>query len=320
MLKFDVSNSPIRSMLASICLRRSKDTIDLPERTDRIHKVDFGSDEATHYTVMSDLVTGCLQEEAEHPLPGTYASILTKINALRQICNLGTIYRGQLPGPIGLWNPGTASQSLFEGMLSAGFATCARCGSDLAKEEGSAASGKSGDNVTAIGQPRLATCGELICASCFAIWSNSDCLDGPACQHQPACELFAVNMSGSFTMARSTPDSQLPSKMKALQKDLLALPVMDKRYEFVICVHTRNSNAFSIIFSFWTSTLDVVATALEKINLTYTRVDGTMPVRQRQQALKSFKEDSHLRAVLMSLRCGSSGLGNLYLQKPLCRC
>lgn len=320
MLKFDVGNSPIRSMLASICLRRSKDAIDLPERTDRIHKVDFGSDEATHYTAMSDLVTGCLQEEAEHPVLGTYANILTKINALRQICNLGTIYRGQLPGPIGLGNPGTASQFLFEGMLSAGFAACTKCGSDLAKWEGSAASGKCDDNVIAIGQPRLATCGELICASCFAFCSNSNHLDGPACQHQPSCEFFAVNMSGSSAMARYSPDSQLPAKMKALQKDLLALPVMDKRYKFVIFVHTRSSNVFSIIFSFWTSTLDIVASALDRINLPYTRVDGTMPVKQRQQALKSFKEGSHLRAILMSLRCGSSGLVNLHIQKPFCRC
>ena len=230
MLKFDVGKSPIRSMLASICLRRSKDAIDLPERTDRIHKVDFGSEEATHYTNMSDLVTGCLQEEAEHPLLGTYANILTKINALRQICNLGTTYRGQLPGPIELGNPGTASQFLFEGMLSAGFATCTKCGSDLAKGEGSAASGKSDDSVIAIGQPRLATCGELICASCFAFWGNLDRLDGPACQHQPSCEFFTVSMSASSTIPRYTPDSQLPAKMKALQKDLFSLPVMDKRY------------------------------------------------------------------------------------------
>ena len=45
MLRQKIANSPIRSMLASICLRRSKKAIDLPERIDRIHKVDFAAHE-----------------------------------------------------------------------------------------------------------------------------------------------------------------------------------------------------------------------------------------------------------------------------------
>lgn len=166
MLRNDVGNSPIRSILASICLRRSKNVIDLPERIDRIHMVDFEADETTHYNAMSDFVTGCLQEEAEHPLLGTYSNVLAKINALRQICNLGTFYQGQLPGRIGLGDRRTAVQFLFEGMLSAGFAICTKCDSDLTKGDDSAASGISDGDAAVVGQPRLATCGELICASC----------------------------------------------------------------------------------------------------------------------------------------------------------
>ena len=308
MLRNDVSNSPIRSLLASICLRRSKNAIDLPERIDRIHKVDFEADGATHYNAMSDFVTGCLQEEAEHPLLGTYSNILAKINALRQICNLGTLYQDQLPGPIGLGNRGTAAQFLFEGMLSAGHAICTKCDNDLIKGDGSAALSISDSDVIAVGQPRLSTCGELLCASCFTFWKNSNSLNWPVCQHQPSCEFFTVNMSSSSAVPTYTPESQLPVKMKALQKDLLALPIMDKRYFSVTSVYTWDLNAFlSIIFSFWTSTLNVVATALERIHFSYTRVDGTMPVKQRQQALKSFTEDSHPRAILISLRCGATG-------------
>ena len=64
---------------------------------------------------------------------------------------------------------------------------------------------------------------------------------------------------------------------------------------------------FSIIFSFWTSTLDVVATALDQINLSYARIDGTLPIKQRQHVLTSFNEDYHLQVLLMSLGCGSTG-------------
>ena len=236
MLRQDIGNSPIRSILASICLRRPKKAIDLPERIDRINKVDFAADESTHYDSLSAYVSGCLQEEVKHPLLGTYANVLAKINALRQICNLGTIYRGQLAGPTGLGNRGSAAQYLFEGMLSAGFAICTRCNSDLAKGDGNAFSSIDDGDASVPGQPRLSTCGELVCASCFPLANASDSLNSPACQHQPPCEFAAVHISCPSAVPSYASESQLPVKMKALQKDLIALPELDKRYLSAVCM------------------------------------------------------------------------------------
>lgn len=235
MLRQNIHNSPIRSMLASICLRRSKKAIELPQRTDRIHKVDFAAEESTHYNSLSAYVSGCLQEEVDHPLLGTYANVLAKINALRQICNLGTIYQGQLPGTIGIGNRGTAAQFLFEGMLSAGFAICTKCNSDLVKWDDSAVPNINDGDAKFTGQPWLSTCGSLICASCFAFYNVSNSMNGPACQHQPSCEFAAVKVS-SLAVPTYVPESQLPVKMKALQKDLLALPKTDKRYFPAVCM------------------------------------------------------------------------------------
>ena len=227
MLKQSIGNSPIRSMLASICLRRSKKAIDLPERIDRIHKVDFATHESTHYKSSSTYVSSCLQEETRNPLIGTYANVLSKINALRQICNLGTVYQGHSPGPLG--NPASATQFLFEGMLSAGSAICTRCNSDLARGDGSLDSEISDSDLFVTGQSRISTCGVLICASCLPFWNTSGTLDGPTCQHQPSCEFAPVDISCPSTGPTYVPKSELPVKMKALQKDLLALPEMDKR-------------------------------------------------------------------------------------------
>lgn len=63
----------------------------------------------------------------------------------------------------------------------------------------------------------------------------------------------------------------------------------------------------SIIFSFWTTTLDLVADAMDAIGMKYTRVDGKMPIKQRQEALDSMTRDVQTRVLLMSLRCGSNG-------------
>ncbi|CAD6567877.1 MAG: hypothetical protein ASARMPRED_001174 [Alectoria sarmentosa] len=237
MLRQNIRDSPIRSMLASICLRRSKNAIDLPDRTDKIHKVDFGANEAAHYNSMSEIVTGYLQEETEHPLLGIYANVLAKINALRQICNLGTFYQGQSSQSIGLGNPRTAAQFLFEGMLSTGFAICTKCSSNVAEGDGGTASGISDGDAITMGQPWLATCGELICASCFPFMNTSDSVNRRACQHQPSCKFFAVDLSSSSAVPTNYLESQLPVKMKALQKDLLTLPKEDKRLNLTAANH-----------------------------------------------------------------------------------
>ena len=72
----------------------------------------------------------------------------------------------------------------------------------------------------------------------------------------------------------------------------------------------------SIVFSFWTATLDLAGAALDQAHISYTRVDGTMLAKQRQLALESFVEDSRIRTILISLRCGSTGyVKGLYLRK-----
>lgn len=72
----------------------------------------------------------------------------------------------------------------------------------------------------------------------------------------------------------------------------------------------------SIVFSFWTTTLDLAGVALDQAHLPYTRVDGTVLAKKRQLALESFVEDPRVRTILISLRCGSTGyVKRLYLRK-----
>ena len=60
-------------------------------------------------------------------------------------------------------------------------------------------------------------------------------------------------------------------------------------------------------FSFWTTTLDHVCLALAEVGIAYSRVDGRMTLKERQQSLASFTEDPQIRVLALSLRCGSTG-------------
>ena len=225
-LRSTIATSDMRSMLATLCLRRSKQALSLPNRTDSIHKLNFDAEEAECYRIVNGRVTGFLEQQAGQMNLGAYSTILTKINSLRQICNLGKHYRGDR-GPKVTQN--TIMQDLFDGMASAGVAVCCKCDRDLsAGDENNEPAVKGTDSLKSF-KTRIATCGELICASCFDLSEMVRCPSDGKCKHQSSCEVFTVDSSGSSDSSVSEVDSGLPVKMRALQQDLMALPETDKR-------------------------------------------------------------------------------------------
>ena len=63
-----------------------------------------------------------------------------------------------------------------------------------------------------------------------------------------------------------------------------------------------------IIFSQWTAMLDLLEDPLRSEGYVFRRLDGTMSVSVRQQALKDFSERSEVKVMLMSLKAASLGL------------
>ena len=225
-LRSKIATSDVRSMLATLCLRRSKRALNLPNRTDSIHKLNFDAEEAEYYKIVNGRVTGFLEQQTGQMNLGAYSTILTKINSLRQICNLGKHYRGDR-GPELTQN--TLMQDIFDGMASAGVAVCCKCNRDLsAGDENNEPAVKGTDSLES-SKTRIATCGELICASCFGLSAMVRCPSDGKCKHQSSCEVFTVDSSGSCDSSISEVDSGLPVKLRALQEDLIALPVTDKR-------------------------------------------------------------------------------------------
>ena len=192
--------------------------------------MEFEIDEAQRYKRMNDMITADLRRGkgmTDSHLT-TYVSILTKINALRQICNLGTHYQSavsQLEMPKA---PSAVAQELFDGLLSTGVAACPRCRRDLLQGNLNNESLLGGTEDWKQPQPRMTTCGELICASCSARVETNENQNENKCRHQPSCPFFTVKISSSdWKPGRLT--TRLPTKMRALQKDLQNLSISEKR-------------------------------------------------------------------------------------------
>ncbi|MCJ1258771.1 hypothetical protein MMC24_006604 [Lignoscripta atroalba] len=65
-----------------------------------------------------------------------------------------------------------------------------------------------------------------------------------------------------------------PTKTRALLKSL----------------HTTERGVKSVVFSFWTSTLDLIETALKHDSLGYVSIEGQVPEKKRATALKIFEQ------------------------------
>lgn len=70
----------------------------------------------------------------------------------------------------------------------------------------------------------------------------------------------------------------------------------------------KNDGSKVIVFSQWTSFLNVIQRQLDDAGYTYTRVDGSMPTAKRDAALRALDDDPTTRVMLASLGVCSVGL------------
>lgn len=70
----------------------------------------------------------------------------------------------------------------------------------------------------------------------------------------------------------------------------------------------RPTQEKTLIFSLWTSFLDLVEIPIERAEINFTRYDGSMTPGAREASVKSFMEKPEVRVMLVSLTAGNAGL------------
>ncbi|KAJ1936000.1 hypothetical protein EC988_008320, partial [Linderina pennispora] len=68
----------------------------------------------------------------------------------------------------------------------------------------------------------------------------------------------------------------------------------------------------SVVFSQWTTMLNLIEPQLKRNNIRFARLDGTMSRMQRTANLAKFKNDPGVRVLLVSLKAGGVGLNLAY--------
>jgi len=209
----------LRRLVCSIMLRRSIGTVELPRREDLLVRLDFSEAELALYNrvgtstlrILDSASTGAVETQGK-------GNILTCINNLRQICNLGVHARVSVPSHDNQMSPapqawsGEVAQQAYNSLVTIGQAICASCGANQ-----DTASSEVADQVGNALQPSLSSCSRLLCGPC----RDSHGVD---CTHSPQHAWYAVSSMSSATNNAVTPSSiesdDLPTKIKALASDL----------------------------------------------------------------------------------------------------
>jgi SWI/SNF-related matrix-associated actin-dependent regulator of chromatin subfamily A3 len=219
----------LKSLVNYTTLCRTTGVINLPERVDQIHHLEFSAAEQEVYDAAKIRTAGMLDDAilGGSSQRGLYLNALQWLNTLRLICNHGVLEsrrtQTQLARADGLpdepWNEVTA-QAAFQNIVCAGAAICSNCTANLlANYE------ESSKELSESTRPRLLACLQLLCDTCFR--EKSEDIRCPACSSVPRCAAFGVSLAGDTTTPSqmTTPsgninDVDVPVKLKALVKDL----------------------------------------------------------------------------------------------------
>jgi len=93
-----------------------------------------------------------------------------------------------------------------------------------------------------------------------------------------------------------------------LKSDEIDVTQSIKIKEIVRHIKEKTSNHKVLIFSQFVGMLSIVKDELSKINISFEYIDGKCSVKQREQSVNNFQNNSNLRVFLISLKAGGTGL------------
>ncbi|CAK7567995.1 MAG: hypothetical protein SEPTF4163_005973 [Sporothrix epigloea] len=358
----------LRVLVDTITLRRLKDKIDLPKRTDVIVRLQFSEEEARLYGFFSRNALDRLKVLTHHQkrlLGGkVYMHILQAILRLRLICAHGRdllreddlkLIQGStresaitldenddMPGQFKERLTDGEAYSVFDLLVNTDHDKCTHCKSKLGYPDEALTDIRSENQEHVIGY--MTPCLHIYCPSCIKHFvddtrkltykSNRPGVC-PACQgsvmfscveirhdradvehdtltHQREGALGTASSSGS---ARPSGEYSGPhTKTRALVQELL-----ENKARSEACPEEPPFK--SVVFSGWTSHLDLIELALDKAGISHCRLDGKMSRVARTQAMDTFREDPSVQVILVSIMAGGLGLNltaanTVYVMEP----
>ncbi|TGJ88287.1 hypothetical protein E0Z10_g413 [Xylaria hypoxylon] len=343
----------LRVLVDSVTLRRLKDKIDLPPRTDHLIKLDFSPNERKLYQLFEQNAQDKVQVLAagrERMVGGkVYIHILQSILRLRLICahgrdllndtDLEMVQGMTADSAIDIdsddedTKPAVAESRSYEAfalMEETNNDLCISCKRRIGTNDGADIASEREEDI--IGH--MTACFHLLCPDCIKTWKRE--VDGRESGNCLFCSSYIrfqcnelrkskleIEHEGHHPDKKENKDrsrdgytgySGPHTKTAALVEDLLKSEAESK-------AKPDEPPYKSVVFSAWTSHLDLIEIALDSVGIGFTRLDGKMSRPARGAAMTAFREEDSVHVMLVSISAGGLGLnlvsGNtVYMMEP----
>ncbi|KAH9308577.1 hypothetical protein KI387_036488 [Taxus chinensis] len=158
--------------------------------------------------------------------------------------------------------------------------------------------------------PVSATCGHTFCKGCIeeyiSITGQPSC---PSCSEPLTIDLTRRKTANSQDTANKVKGYKRSSILNRINLDNFQTSTkIDALREEIVLMLQKDAAAKAIVFSQFTSFLDLIRFCLQKSGIKCVQLDGSMSIQARDQTIQKFTNDPDYKVFLMSLKAGGVAL------------
>jgi SWI/SNF-related matrix-associated actin-dependent regulator of chromatin subfamily A3 len=285
----------LQALMSTVCLRRMKDMkfidLKLPEITSLKYPVTFLPHERERYDAFKSEAHGVLEQAKARKGNTAYSHLLEVLLRMRQTCNhwkmCGEDRVNKLlelleeNKAVDIMDP--ANRQALQDLLQIRIDSqedCPVC-------------------IDTMRDPVITACAHAFCTGCIE----------KVITEQHKCPMCRAELADNSTLVQ--PSAGLGESDDSAQAIEIDAETSSSKIEALIKIlkaSGKEPDTKTVVFSQWTSFLDILEKQLQKHGMTFTRLDGKMPPTRRDAAIEALDSDPSCTIMLASLSVCSVGL------------